>query len=151
MNGTNLAEGRMIGALLRIPAQYINERIYRAFHERGFDDLRPAHFAVFQHLPSTTTARVTELAERAQMTKQSMGYLIEYLEEHGYVELGSDPRDRRAKLIRLTERGEAVERIAISVIREIEAEWQSLIGQEQWSNFRHILERLAGNMEQPIV
>lgn len=35
----------------------------------GFDDLRPAHAAVFQHIEADGS-RLADLAERAQMTKQ---------------------------------------------------------------------------------
>ena len=73
---------RMIGALLRIPFQAINARLEAELAAAGFADLRPAHFSVFQHLPADG-ARVTDLAERAQITKQSMGYLVDHLEERG--------------------------------------------------------------------
>jgi DNA-binding MarR family transcriptional regulator len=42
---------------------------------------------------------VSVLAERAQITKQSMAGLVRHLEQHGYVERRPDPRDRRAKLV----------------------------------------------------
>ena len=50
-------------------------------------------------------SRLTELAERARMTKQSVGEVATDLEQRGYVERVPDPADGRAKIIRLTERG----------------------------------------------
>src|ERR1044072_902838 len=58
--------------------------------------LRAAHGVVFQYLDDAGTT-VTVLAERAQMTKQSMGELVRHLEDHGYVEGTPDPSDGRAK------------------------------------------------------
>ena len=63
------------------------------------------------------------LAERAAMTKQSMAELVAHLERHGYVERVPDPSDRRAKLVRATERGGEVYEIARQVVAEMEREW----------------------------
>jgi hypothetical protein len=41
---------RMLGALLRIPFQAITARVAADLAAAGFDDLRPAYLAVFQHL-----------------------------------------------------------------------------------------------------
>ena len=60
--------------------------------------------AIFQHL-GPEGARIGELAERAKLTNQSVGYLVDYLEEHGYVERRPDPTNRRATLVCFTERG----------------------------------------------
>jgi DNA-binding MarR family transcriptional regulator len=93
-----------IGILLRGPYQEIVRRIAEELAVAGFDDIRPAHTAVFQHIKEDGS-RLSELAQRAQLTKQSMGYLVDYLEERGYVERRPDAADRRASLIFLTERG----------------------------------------------
>ena len=104
-----------IGILLRGPYQAIVRRIADELAEAGFDDIRPAHTAVFQHIKADGS-RLSELAQRAQLTKQSMGYLVDYLEERGYVERRPDPTDRRASLILLTERGWEQVRAALRII-----------------------------------
>src|SRR5262252_2106884 len=93
-----------IGILLRDLGQNLVRRVTAGLAEAGFDDVRPAHTAVFQHIDAEGS-RLTDLAERAQITKQSMGYLVDYLEERGYLERRPDPSDRRVALIFLTERG----------------------------------------------
>jgi DNA-binding MarR family transcriptional regulator len=137
---------RMLGALLRIPAQAIVEHIARALAANGHADLRPAHFSVFQHLPAGG-ARLTEVAERAQITKQSMGALVIYLEAAGYLERSPDPTDRRAQIIRRTEQGWEVERIARAALRELEEEWSERLGRERMQQCRAFLEDLAAEIE----
>ena len=39
---------------------------------------------------------MSELAERAHLTKQSMAYLVEALAQSGYVTIAPDPEDGRA-------------------------------------------------------
>jgi len=65
---------------------------------------RPAHSGVFAHIDLDGT-RLTDLANRANMTPQAMGELVDDLERLGYVRRVPDPGDRRAKLIVPTEVG----------------------------------------------
>jgi DNA-binding MarR family transcriptional regulator len=130
-----------IGILLRGPFQEIVARISEGLTEAGFDDIRPAHTAVFQHIKAEGS-RLSELAERAQLTKQSMGYLVDYLEQHSYVERRPDPTDRRANLICLTERGWAEVRAALSIIAAIEHEWEQRLGKRRLDQLRELLTEL---------
>ena len=93
-----------VGVLLREPFLALTEQVHERLAEAGYPEIRPAHGTVFQFLDDEGT-RVSVLAERAQMTKQSMAELVAHLEAHGYVERVPDPSDRRAKLVRATRRG----------------------------------------------
>jgi hypothetical protein len=53
-------------------------------------------------------------------SKQAMAQLVAHLEEHGYVERVPDPHDRRAKLVRTTERGREVFAIARAFLADVE-------------------------------
>jgi DNA-binding MarR family transcriptional regulator len=130
-----------IGILLRGPFQEIVRRIADGLAEAGFDDIRPAHTSVFQHIKADGS-RLSELAENAQLTKQSMGYLVDYLEEHRYVERRPDPTDRRASLIFLTERGWAEVREALRIIAAIEQEWGRRLGKRRLEQLRDLLSEL---------
>ena len=87
----------------------MTEHIHARLAEQGHPHIRVAHGNVFQFLDDEGT-RVSVLAERAQMTKQSMGELVAHLEAHGYVERVPDPSDGRAKLVRPTASGQATTR-----------------------------------------
>ena len=128
----------MLGALLRAPAQAISSRIAADLAAVGHGDLRPAHFTVFQYLPADG-AHATVLAERAQMTKQSMGALIDYLAQRGYVERIPDPADQRARVVRRTARGWAVERVARTSLQQLEGEWEAYLGAGRMREFRAVL------------
>jgi DNA-binding MarR family transcriptional regulator len=139
-------EPRLLGALFRIPFQVLNIRIEQGLIAHGYEEIRPAYFEVFRHI-DPDGSRVTELAERAQMTKQSMGYLVDHLEKMGYVERIPDPQDGRAKRIILTESGRHVEQTARRIIHEVEAEWRDMLGEEQMSQLRDTLEHLIRQLE----
>jgi DNA-binding MarR family transcriptional regulator len=140
--GSTGAERPNVGILLRIPYQQVVERVSAGLADAGFDDLRPAHTAVFQHIKAEGS-RLTDLAERAQITKQSMGYLVDYLEERGYLERRPDPTDRRAALVCLTERGWKQVRAALAIIAALEAEWTRALGKERMEQLRELLTELG--------
>jgi DNA-binding MarR family transcriptional regulator len=100
---------------------------------------------VFQYLDDAGS-RVSVLAQRARMTKQSMAELVTHLERHGYVERVSDPADRRAKLVRATERGNEVYAIARQAVAEIERQWTRRLGKAKMGQLRGLLEELNANL-----
>jgi len=146
--GSSKHERPNIGILLRDPYQEVVRRVSADLAAAGFDDLRPAHTAVFQHIEADGS-RLTDLAARAQITKQSMGYLVDYLEQHGYLERRSDPSDRRATLISLTERGWEQVRASLAIIDALEAEWTSQLGDVRMEELRLSLTELRGPMNEP--
>lgn len=133
---------RQIGALLRVPWQRANLAVNRALREAGHDDIRPAHQQVFQHLPSDG-ARLGELAERAQVPKQSMLYLVDYLAARGYVERVADPHQPRAARIVRTARGWEVEQVARETLRQLEDDWSERMGLERYAELCALLAYLA--------
>ena len=116
----------------------MNERLLERVAAAGFSDIRIAHTAVFQHVRDAGS-RVTELAERAQLTKPTVVYLVNDLEAMGYVERFPDPGDGRAKLVRLTERGLAARHAGRAAVVEIEAEWAAALGEERIAKLRELL------------
>jgi DNA-binding MarR family transcriptional regulator len=72
---------------------------------------------------------------RLASSKQAMAELVGHLETHGYVVRVPDPSDRRAKLVRPTERGHQVFKIAQELVPEIEARTQSVIGADRKAPF----------------
>lgn len=131
-----------IGILLRFSFQAVVQRVSAGLAAAGFDDIRPAHTAVFQHIEADGS-RLTDLAERAQISKQSMGYLVDHLEQRGYLERRPDPTDRRAALVCLTERGWEEVRAALAIIAALEAEWTRALGSQRMRQLRELLAELA--------
>ena len=132
-----------LGVLLRDCFRELTEHIHARLAEQGYPHVRIAHGNVFQFLDDEGT-RVSVLAERAQMTKQSMGELVGHLEAHGYVERVPDPGDGRAKLVRPTASGQAVYPLARAAIAEVEARWAERIGEARLRVLRELLEELSG-------
>src|ERR1700742_4373751 len=135
-----------LAILFREPLRVGTEALHRRFAERGHPDIRPVHDNVMQFLDDDGT-RVSVLAQRAQMTKQSMAELAAHLEGLGYVERVPDPSDGRAKLVRATARGRQLYPIAREVVAELEAEWTRRLGGTKMRRLRVLLEELNAALD----
>jgi DNA-binding MarR family transcriptional regulator len=127
-----------LGLLLLIPYRSMEARVFAALAAAGFDDFTPAQARVFQRI-APGGSRLTDLAEQAQITKQSAGFLIDQLAKAGYVERVPDPTDARARLIRIAPRGARALPLAAAVVAEVEAEWTAHLGAERVDRLRDIL------------
>jgi DNA-binding MarR family transcriptional regulator len=129
------------GLLLFIPYRAMERRIFAALREAGYDDFTTAQARVFQRI-AADGSRLTVLAEQAQITKQSAGFLVDGLEKAGYVERVPDPADARARLVVVAPRGATLVARSAEVVAQIEAEWEAHLGARGWHDLRRHLGRL---------
>ncbi len=102
---------------------------------------KPSHSAVFAQI-GPEGSRLTELARGANMSPQAMGELVDELEELGYVVRRPDPRDRRAKLITLTDRGRECISAGMATIEGLEERISSVLGERGHRQLRTMLTKL---------
>ena len=136
----------LIGLLLRLVYQSYSQEIEAALREAGFDDVRPTAGNVFPFVPPEGIT-VSALAERARVRKQTMTQAVEQLERAGYVERRPDPRDRRSRLVFLTERGASVPPVTHAAAEGVEGRWAELTSPEELEALRGSLLRLLGQLD----
>ena len=131
----------LIGLLLRLLYQHYSEDIHAAHREAGFGDIRAPHANVFPFVPPEGIS-VSELAALARVRKQTMAQAVTELEDMGYVERRPNPRDRRSRLVFLTERGESVKPLTHATAARVEEHWAQLTSPEELEALRASLLRL---------
>lgn len=114
--------------------------------EAGAVVLRPSHTALFPHIDFAGT-RPTEIARRAGVTKQAVGQVIDELEGLGMVERIPDPADKRARLVRFTQRGAEGIMHGLSVLRALEVEFAKQLGAKEMKQLHDLLARLGEILE----
>jgi DNA-binding MarR family transcriptional regulator len=117
----------LLRAVRAVQATYI-ERL----QQRGHPGLRTGHIPVLAGLDpeaggTGAGTRITDLANRAGMTRQMMGRLVRELETLGYLTTAAHPDDHRAVVVTMTERGHAIRTEAAEVIAELEADYSVLL------------------------
>jgi DNA-binding MarR family transcriptional regulator len=138
---TQRTEIPLIG-LLTLVQRALQDELHARLRARGWPEVRPSHGCVFGGM-RPEGARLTDLAEQARITKQSVGEIVTDLEQLGWVERVPDPADKRAKLVRLTKRGQEVQDAARATFAEIESEWGERIGKKKVAGLRATLEELS--------
>jgi DNA-binding MarR family transcriptional regulator len=128
----------LIGALLRVPLEEVHRRIIERLHERGFNDVGPAHLNVFQY-PGPQGRRPSEITAHARVSKQALHYLLNEIERLGYIERRPDPDDARSKRIVLTKRGEAARQTIRDAVGDVEREWSQRLGVRRFATLKSLL------------
>lgn len=129
-----------IATLMLIGYRAMDERVIRAMREAGYD-VTVAQARLAQRI-ARGGSRLTDLAEQAQVTKQTASVLVAALEQQGLVERAPDPADGRARIIRFTPEGLAASEQAREVVMGIEQEWNEHLGPELAACLREALTRL---------
>ena len=94
---------------------------------RGYHDF-PFASASLLWLMDEGGTRSTVLAQRAGVTKQAMSQLVRLMERQGYLEQVPDLIDTRAKVVRMTERGEAVKTACVEVREQLNQKVAKALG-----------------------
>src|SRR4051812_1477578 len=93
-----------LGVLCFIASRAVETRVLEGLAAAGFSDITAAQGRVAARIGERGT-RIGDLAEQAQITKQTASSLVDHLERAGYVRRVADPADARATLVVFARRG----------------------------------------------
>ena len=122
--------------------QWVRAQVFEGVVDAGYDDLNPAHVGLFRY-PTLGGLRPGEIAERMQITKQSVHDLLTHLEQTGYITREPDPSSKRSRIVRLSPKGEQLEREVRSRARRAEEQIAEILGPDQFVQLRHALDVLV--------
>jgi DNA-binding MarR family transcriptional regulator len=102
-----------------------------------------AHIHITRHLELQGT-RLTTLADKAGMSKQAMGDLVDQCEAWGLVTREPDPRDARARIVKFTPTGLAWLQAFKDAVAQAEKEFRAEVGPDVATVVALGLEAYAG-------
>ena len=146
MTGMTRSSKPDIGILLLLADQEFVRELREHVAAEGFDDQGRSDGFVFRTLGAGPTT-ISGLAERLEITKQGAGQIVDDMERRGYVERRPDPSDARAKLLHLTERGEAALSTARKFHQTYERRLRKRFGDEAIDTLRDVLTDMAGEAQ----
>ncbi len=109
--------------------------------ETRFPGLRTRHYRLLGFIPDDGI-RPARMVEVSGLTKQALFQALAPLEAGGYVDVRPDPDDRRARVVRLSDRGHEVLAALQQMQARYEQAWAAEVGAEQWAAARSVLVRL---------
>jgi DNA-binding MarR family transcriptional regulator len=131
----------LIGALLRMPWEAVQERMLERLHENGFADFDASYLSVFRY-PGPQGQRPSELAASLRISKQALNHLLGQLEQRGYLQRQTDPEDGRSKRIAITARGVKAATVIREAVAEMEDGWAQQLGARRFDQLRLLLQDL---------
>jgi DNA-binding MarR family transcriptional regulator len=99
---------------------------------RGYTDLRSTHTTLLSNI-NLAGSSVSMAADRAGITKQAMGRLAAELADAGYITIDNDPKDARARLLRLTKRGQALMLDSFDLMADLERRYARTLGGDRFA------------------
>ena len=129
-----------LATLMFISYRAMDELVRRALQDVGYN-VTVAQARLAQRI-AVNGSRLVDLAEQAQVTKQTASLLVAALESKGLVERVPDPIDGRARLIRFTATGQDAADRAREVVMSVEQEWNDHLGPRLASALREALTSL---------
>jgi len=136
-----------LGRLLLEAHRSVAEEWVANMAERGYPNARSGHAVIALTIDRRTGTRLTELAERARMTKQGMMLLVDDLEGRGFLRRVADPEDARAKIVRLTTKGRTYVAESRRALQAVEGRVRRALGDRWYGQVRSALEWMAGEEE----
>jgi DNA-binding MarR family transcriptional regulator len=116
--------------------------VRQALDQHDWGGLRPSHLRLISSVPAEG-ATLTQLSEPLFMTKQAVGQFVTHLRDTGHLDLRSDERDRRRRVVVRTPKGDRAVAEVTAVIDEVERAWADRVGREDYATFRRVLEQLT--------
>lgn len=125
--------------LLYFGNSHVTRAIDRGLARQG---LGRAHHRALYFIARRPDMAVSDLLALLAITKQSLGRVLNELAERGLLESRPGERDRRQRLLRLTDAGRALEGDLYEALREKLSGAYSKAGQEAVTGFWAVLEGL---------
>ncbi|MFD3596180.1 MarR family winged helix-turn-helix transcriptional regulator [Nocardia sp. NPDC058640] len=139
---TVVPENADLPLLLLAAAAEVTDAVQAGVAAAGFTDVRPTHGYAFARM-APHGATVGELAEHLGVTKQAASQLVDELVTKGYADRNPHPRDARARLITLTDRGWACTRAADAALADFTRHWSDALGPTALAQVRKGLARVV--------
>ncbi|MBY0285813.1 MAG: MarR family transcriptional regulator [Mycobacteriaceae bacterium] len=137
-----LAIGQLLVRLLR----EFRDDLAAPRADAGYGDVRETHFQIFGNI-RMGGIRLTELADRAQLSLAATSELVNDLVDLGYLTRRPDPADGRAKLIDLTKRGQSLMADAGGRVADIEKRWSKIVGERNFAQMTTTMQRLLDALD----
>lgn len=120
-----------------------HQRGWALFSEEiGRYDLTPPQFSVLAFLWQQDGLTQTELSDKTQIDRTTLGGLIDRLEKQGMVERRPHPQDRRAHLIYLTAKASGLSNELTELATKVLKRFTAVLTEHDKQELRRMLELL---------
>jgi DNA-binding MarR family transcriptional regulator len=128
--------------MMRVVWQWVRDQMYAGVVAAGYDDLNAAHVGLWRY-PGLDGLRPSEVADHVGITKQSVNDLLGHLERQGYLGRLPDSADGRARVIRLTSKGQRLEQTIYAEAQAAQTRIAEILGPRRFDQLHGSLQLLT--------
>ena len=155
--------GRDLRALLHVPQHDLQSQLASRLERLGFPALRAAQIQLLTAINGLVReangdgghdprgVRLSDLVGVLALPKQTVGDLLDELEDMRMVERFPDPDHGVIKRVRLGPKGKVWAAEVKKVSAATEARWATRLGSKKMKSLRALLEELAATVEAPVM
>ncbi len=146
---TRTNSNRDLRALLHVPQHDLQAQLQSRLEQLGFPALRSAQLHLLGAIARATNpgVRLSDLVAEVALPKQTVGDLLDELEQMRMVERFQDPEHGVIKRVRLGPKGKVWAAEVRRVSAETEARWANRLGSKKMKSLRALLEELAATVD----
>ena len=138
------ASSRMPGHLIRRLHQISTQRFTQRVREAGYD-LTPVQFAALDALNDRPGIDQAGLADSIAKDRATIGAVVDRLAQQGLNTRAENARDRRARILELTETGRHTLAALTPVVEQVQHEILSGLGSAEYRQFVDLAARAVAN------
>lgn len=131
-----------IGVLFSHIKQDFGKRLIDKLKIVGYDKINLPHLSVLANIIREDGIRLTEIADRLSITKQSVKDIIDCLETNNYLNRIPDPKDLRAKQLIVTEIGKQIYNDGMKASEEITKEYIEILGKDDFIHMENCIRKI---------
>jgi len=125
-------KGDPLGSLVMTEIGIIAQLSGTLFESVLPDGMTRAQYGVLNHLLRLEAERtISELANSFQVRQPTMSSTVRKLEDKGFIELKSDPEDRRVRRVAITKVGRAARQAGLDALGPLYAELSQLMSERE--------------------
>ena len=140
-----MADTEGIIATISTVREKANRYIAHELRKRGIDDIATPYGAIFVNLFRSGELTMGEIARNIRRDKSTVTVLIRKLVDLGYIETMASPRDARATVARLTEKGKSLEPVFWEITKGIQKKIYKGFTDSEKEVLATLLERMRDN------
>jgi DNA-binding MarR family transcriptional regulator len=149
---TGSSSQRDLRALLHVPQHDLQSQLTSRLERLGFPALRPGQAQLLSAIGTVGSGeqagvRLSDLVAAVSLPKQTVGDMLDELEEMRMVERFPDPDHGVIKRVRLGPKGKVWAAEVRRVSAATEARWATQLGTKKMRSLRALLEELAATVE----
>lgn len=131
-----------LGRLLLASVINWQDELVTGLQKKGFRSFRASHMNLLRHIDFEGT-RISDIALRSRVSKQTVGELIAGCEAEDLVKVVPDKTDGRAKLVTFTALGKSIILAEREIMEEMDSRLAKSLGKDKLAGLRETLAVLA--------